>query len=316
MMEPVKLQRNPATRVVDFHFQEAAVGAFLEFSKDITVNGLEFVPFKRFLAAGLLDRLCENRLQGSLNQTLQDYETGCVQLHFGEGRTKQDYIRLSAAVSHLINRPIPEPGGRFYGITRVVHAENPEIQILNPYADFTLHTDGVFLDQPVDWLMMMKLSEEHSEGGESRLLHLADWADFEKFHGHPMNRKKYAFGLLEHDRRHEIFSKVSGMKPARSRLLNLRHGMRHIKFVDQFLLPDAIEEALFIKELQDSLETSPAITASKLPVGSMIILNNNFWLHGRSSFKHDPRLSRELLRQYGYFRDHHDHYEEAEGMNL
>ena len=41
----------------------------------------------------------------------------------------------------------------------------------------------------------------------------------------------------------------------------------------------------------------------KLPVGSAIIANNYFWLHGRKPFKENKDLSRELLRIRGSFFD-------------
>ena len=40
---------------------------------------------------------------------------------------------------------------------------------------------------------------------------------------------------------------------------------------------------------------------TKLPVGSAIIANNYFWLHGRKPFKENKELSRELLRIRGSF---------------
>ena len=38
-----------------------------------------------------------------------------------------------------------------------------------------------------------------------------------------------------------------------------------------------------------------------LPVGSAIVANNYFWLHGRKPFKENKNLSRELLRIRGSF---------------
>ena len=40
---------------------------------------------------------------------------------------------------------------------------------------------------------------------------------------------------------------------------------------------------------------------TKLPVGSCIVANNYFWLHGRKPFKENKNLSRELLRIRGAF---------------
>ena len=51
----------------------------------------------------------------------------------------------------------------------------------------------------------------------------------------------------------------------------------------------------------DSLEESNNKIITKLPVGSSVIANNYFWLHGRKPFKENKDLSRELLRIRGSF---------------
>ena len=39
----------------------------------------------------------------------------------------------------------------------------------------------------------------------------------------------------------------------------------------------------------------------KIPVGSAIVANNHFWLHGRKKFNFNENLCRELLRIRGKF---------------
>ena len=52
------------------------------------------------------------------------------------------------------------------------------------------------------------------------------------------------------------------------------------------------------------LEESKNKIITKLPVGSTIIANNYFWLHGRKPFKENEKLRRELLKNQGYFFSH------------
>ena len=40
---------------------------------------------------------------------------------------------------------------------------------------------------------------------------------------------------------------------------------------------------------------------TKIPVGSSIVANNHFWLHGRRHFRENKELVRELLRIRGSF---------------
>jgi len=49
------------------------------------------------------------------------------------------------------------------------------------------------------------------------------------------------------------------------------------------------------------LEGSKNKIITKLPVGSAIIANNHFWLHGRKPFKENSGLSRELMRIRGHY---------------
>jgi len=62
-----------------------------------------------------------------------------------------------------------------------------------------------------------------------------------------------------------------------------------------------MKQGIFLQKLSDGLEESKNKTIIKLSVGSSIIANNYFWLHGRKPFKKNKDLSRELLRIRGSF---------------
>ena len=62
-----------------------------------------------------------------------------------------------------------------------------------------------------------------------------------------------------------------------------------------------MEQGIFLQKLSDALEESKNKVIVKLPVGSVIIANNYFWLHGRKPFKENKDLVRELLRIRGSF---------------
>ena len=62
-----------------------------------------------------------------------------------------------------------------------------------------------------------------------------------------------------------------------------------------------MEQGIFLQKLSDSLEGSKNKVITKLPVGSAIVANNYFWLHGRRPFKENKDLSRELMRIRGFF---------------
>jgi protein CsiD len=62
-----------------------------------------------------------------------------------------------------------------------------------------------------------------------------------------------------------------------------------------------MKQGQFLQKLSDALEGSENKVITKLPVGSAIVANNHFWLHGRLPFKENIHLSRELLRIRGSF---------------
>ena len=78
-------------------------------------------------------------------------------------------------------------------------------------------------------------------------------------------------------------------------------GLSQISYIDQFPEPKNMKQGLFLQKLSDALEDSKNKVITKLPVGSAIVANNYFWLHGRKPFKENPLLSRELLRIRGKF---------------
>ena len=77
--------------------------------------------------------------------------------------------------------------------------------------------------------------------------------------------------------------------------------MKHIKMPIYYLenrIGDDVDRYDF-EEMADALEESKNKIIIKLPVGSVIVANNYFWLHGRKPFKENKDLSRELLRIRG-----------------
>ena len=78
-------------------------------------------------------------------------------------------------------------------------------------------------------------------------------------------------------------------------------GLPQISYIDQFPEPKNMRQGQFLQKLSDALEGSKNKIITKLPVGSAIVANNYFWLHGRKPFRENRFLSRELLRIRGKF---------------
>ena len=161
------------------------------------------------------------------------------------------------------------------------------------YTNLDLHTDGTYVNEKTDWLIMTKLEELNVGGGESVILHLDDWEHLERLSTDPVGMQDFTWGSpksknINYKVSHPVFSKDKNGKPI-------------ISYIDQFPEPKNMDQGLFLQKLSDSLEESENKIVFPLPVGSTIFSNNYFWLHGRKAFKEHTGLSRELLRIRGTF---------------
>jgi protein CsiD len=267
---------------------------FLAKTKDVSPQVLEYVPFMRYVVAGYLNDLAGKSLAQSINDILNDRETGGYTIGLkGITESTDDYVIFGTAISHLVGvTNFDAMSGTFYARFLVKDTDNSDSYLRQAYRNMTLHTDGTFVSEPTDWLLMMKMQEENAVGGESRLLHLDDWEELDKFYNHPLANHEFLYksppskNVSETVNRKTFFTVNN--KPC-------------ICFIDQFAYPDTIEQANYLRDLSESMENSPATFALSLPIGDLVMLNNTFWLHGRAAFEKHPELHRELMRQRGYF---------------
>jgi glutarate dioxygenase len=119
-------------------------------------------------------------------------------------------------------------------------------------------------------------------------MHLDDWEDFDRFANDPLGARPIVYKASA--------SKNVGEKVSRPTFFDNEYG-RVISFIDQFACPQTIEEAVYLRDMSQSMEESPATFELPLPVGDLIVLNNHFWVHGRAAFKKHSDLHRELMRQ-------------------
>jgi protein CsiD len=268
------------------------VAAFLSDVADIDVQNLEYVPFMRFIVADALARNMGGDFQQTIRQIISDRKSGGFTVGVeGVTQSDADYVKFGTAIGHLLG-----PGnhdamsGTYYARFLVKDTDNSDSYLRQAYRLFTMHTDGTFVEEATDWLLMMKFAERNATGGESRLLHIDDWSTRDQFVNHPLGRHPFTY-------------KAPGSKNVetpidRPTFFENEYGLA-ISFIDQFAQPQTIEEATFLRDLSTSMESSPATKEIPLPVGDLVVLNNYFWLHGRAAFKKHPELHRELMRQRG-----------------
>ncbi|WP_416826591.1 glutarate dioxygenase GlaH [Ectobacillus polymachus] len=281
-------------RLYHIEVENKALYAFLSENQEVNAQQLEYVPYMRLILAERLHTILGETFTKSIREILHDRNSGGFTIGLQNQTTDaEDYIKFSTAITHLVGGVNHDAmSGTYYARFTVKDTDNSDSYLRQAYRLFTLHTDGTFVDEPTDWLLMMKFAEENSVGGESRLLHLDDWNDLEKFSNHPLATCRIEY-------------KASASKNTTQLVYNQtfyeRNGKPCICFIDQFAYPVTLEEAKYLKELSDSMENSSATLALPLPIGDLVMINNTFWLHGRAPFEKNKNLHRELLRQRGYF---------------
>ena len=262
-----------------------------------TIQALEYKPFTRFTIAKSLDELFSNKLSKLIHSILTDRNTGCFIVVLEVINKKFDdtfLVKLSTALAYLIGvANFDDMTSKYYARFFIKHEDNSDSYLRKAYTNMDLHTDGTYVKEKTDWLLMTKLEEKNVEGGESVMLHLDDWEHCKEFSNDPIGKQNFVWGSpksknVDYKIEHSVFSKDS-------------EGRSQISYIDQFPEPQNMEQGNFLQKLSDALEESKNKIVLPLPAGSVIVANNFFWLHGRKSFKENKNLSRELLRIRGHF---------------
>ncbi|MDA7576458.1 glutarate dioxygenase GlaH [Candidatus Pelagibacter sp.] len=290
-------EHNNSKRIINIDIENEILDKLIFPFNKFDITALEYKPFTRFTLAKSLDDLTTNKLSKLINKIIRDRETGCFIIGPKNINSKIDHnflVKLSTAIAHLIGVPNHDSmAGKYYARFTVKHEDKSDSYLRKAYTNMDLHTDGTYVKEVTDWLLMTKIQEQNVEGGETAMLHLDDWEHCEDLYNDPVGKQNFIWGSpksknIDYKVEHPVFSSDADGKP-------------NISYIDQFPEPKNMEQGNFLQRLSDGLEESKKKTIIKLPVGSAIIANNYFWLHGRKPFKENEELSRELLRIRGSF---------------
>lgn len=282
-------------RLFSLKLDRDSLNRFQEAAADLTEQRLTYVPYLRLVAADCLQKAVGGDFAKCISQIVEDRRSGGFTLSVEGGLDGMDQrAALATAVAHLIGLPnFDDMTGNYYACFTVQDTYDSDSYLRQAYRAFTLHTDGTYITEATDWILMMKMEERHAVGGESRLLHLDDWQDLRRFSQDPLASQPLTYRSPP--------SKNYPVTVAKS-TFHEKFGGPCICFIDQFAYPDTMEQARYLHDLSTSMEASPGVVSLPLPVDHLIVLNNHFWLHGREAFAKDPKLHRVLMRQRGYFR--------------
>jgi len=298
IIEGFEIKKNDkSNRIINIDISDEILKKLIFPFNKFDITALEYKPFTRFTIAKSLDDLSNNNLSKFLNKIIRDRNTGCFIIKPKNLISKIDndfLVKLSTAVAHLIGVPnYDSMAGKYYARFHVKHEDKSDSYLRKAYTNMDLHTDGTYVKEKTDWLLMSKLEEQNVEGGETAMLHLDDWEHCDELFNDPIGKENFIWGSPK--------SKNIGYKVEHPVFSSDNEGKPQISYIDQFPEPKNMKQGGFLQKLSDSLEESDNKIFTKLPVGSSVVANNYFWLHGRKAFKENKDLSRELLRIRGYF---------------
>ena len=284
-------------RIIDIEIKDEIIDKLIFPFHKFDITALEYKPFTRFTLAKSLDDLTKNKFGNYINSIIKNRNNGCFILRTNIKNKKinnEFLIKLSTAVSHLIGVPNHDSmTGKYYARFFVKHEDASDSYLRKAYVNMDLHTDGTYVNEKTDWIVMSKLEEKNVKGGETCILHLDDWEHCDELSKDPIGRQNFVWGSpksknINYKVEHPIFN-------------NDNEGRPEISYIDQFPEPKNMVQGIFLQKLSDALEESKYKIITELPVGSIVIANNHFWLHGRKPFEENKNLSRELLRIRGKF---------------
>ena len=291
------LDHEKSKRIKVIKIEEKELDKLIFPFKKHSIQSLEYKPFSRFTIAKALDDCLEKKLSGTLKEVLNDRNSGTVIVEpiiSDKKFDKEFLVKLSTCLAYLVGLPnFDSMTGKYYARFTVKHSDSSDSYLRKAYKNLDLHTDGTYVKEKTDWLIMTKLEEKNVSGGESVILHLDDWEYLDELNSNPIGKENFIWGSpksknIDYKVEHPVFSKGHDGKPI-------------ISYIDQFPEPKNMDQGLFLQKLSDALEQSKNKISFPLPVGSTIFSNNYFWLHGRRAFKEHTGLSRELLRIRGTF---------------
>lgn len=283
-------------RLLELTFARETVDAFVKAVAEWPVQALEYKSFLRFRFGEILDQLCEGTLRPVLLNTILGRSTGGMLIKpvgLDDVSQAEDMVKFTTACAHLIGRSNYDAmSGQFYARFVVVNTDNSDSYLRQPHRVMELHNDGTFVNQITDYVLMLKIDEKNMEGGNSLLLHLDDWEQCDEFFRHPLARRDMRWTAppsknVTEDVFHPVFDTDAEGRPT-------------MRYIDQFVQPANFEEGIWLNALSESLEGSAQKLSVPVPVGSFVLINNLFWLHGRDRFTPHEGLRRELMRQRGY----------------
>ena len=188
-------------RIINIKIEDEILEKLIFPFNKFNITALEYKPFTRFTLAKSLDDITSNQLSKLMNKIIRDRETGCLIIGPKNINSKINdnfLVKLSTSLAHLIGNPNHDSmTGKYYARFFVKHEDKSDSYLRKAYTNMDLHTDGTYVKEATDWLLMTKIEEQNVSGGETAMLHLDDWEHCDDLFNDPVGKKNLHGALLK-----------------------------------------------------------------------------------------------------------------------
>ena len=155
-------------RVKVIGLKESSLDKLIFPFKKHTITSLEYKPFSRFTLAKSLDEVFEGKLSKFLVKIVNDRESGTaiIEPEINNKKFDKDFlVKLSTGLAYLVGNPnFDSMSGKYYARFYVKHQDSSDSYLRKAYTNLDLHTDGTYVKEKTDWLIMTKMEEQGVSG--------------------------------------------------------------------------------------------------------------------------------------------------------
>ena len=201
-------------RIINIKIKDEILDKLIFPFHKFNITALEYKPFTRFTLAKSLDDLTNNKLSELMNSIIRDRDTGCFIIgpkNLSSKINSELLVKLSTAIAYLIGNPNYDAmAGKYYARFKIKHEDLSDSYLRKAYINMDLHTDGTYVKEITDWLLMTKIEEKNVKGGETAMLHLDDWEHLDELYKDSIGKEDFAWGSpksknIEYKVKHPIF---------------------------------------------------------------------------------------------------------------
>ena len=152
-------------RIVNIKIENQIIERLIFPFKKFDLTALEYKPFTRFTIAKSLNDIASGELGNLINSVLRNRNTGCFIIgpkNLSSKLNKNFLVKLSTAITYLIGNPNHDAmTDKYYARFHVRHEDDSDSYLRKAYINMDLHTDGTYVKEKTDWLLISKLEEEN-----------------------------------------------------------------------------------------------------------------------------------------------------------